>query len=129
MTASHEMISQPSFLLAKCSLGARLWLSRSSPAQRPSEAPTAFHTKFCAPGHSRFSLIGLHPLFPALVATILPLMLQGNSLFSEKNSGENGLTISGSAEARVGEPKSFHAFYPASSHACINDVQHPQFKL
>ena len=67
VTASCEKIaSLPKFISQEFPRGSA-WPIRSS--KDPQRLPTAFPTKFCSPGHSQLSLIGLHPFFPALFSS------------------------------------------------------------
>lgn len=83
---NERIASLPRFI-SRVSPGVRLWLSRSFPAQRPGGSH-CLPNKVLLTGTFPVLLIGLPPFFPALPATTLPLMLQGNSLFSTKSSGE-----------------------------------------
>lgn len=124
--------SLPGFI-RQCSLGAQLQRCRPFPAQRPSEAPPVFLNKVWLTGTSQLSLIGLHPFLPALLPTILPLMLQSNSLFSVKNTGEMDCPSVAGLSPEWERPSPPHAFYPTSEtqrgRRCdISDVQNPQLK-
>lgn len=93
----------------------------------------AFKTKFPSPGHSQISLIGLHPFFPALFPTILPLMLQSDSLFSMESSGEMACLLVAGLKPEREHPSPPPAFYPCSQtqrgrRHNINDTQNPQLK-